>query len=703
MARFVKALMSAVLLLFLGIRVLAQSETTLIAPYVFLRGLQLPDQVRYTASFIKPTDDMVLRNVSVEITLPPDAVFTEMLVTRQIQFDVVRVNRQGALTLIWQISRVAADTPLDSFSFTVAQPLTSAVEFYIAWQSEDGTQAVENFLELPPLTTATQSQGQITVAQEGYLLVGETGVQVLAPVQSPPLSLTTRLLPTDFNPPLEYQGIWWCSLLEVVGLPQGTTADVIVPLRRPLAPFTMLQLFQQQFDNTWIALDGLALVTADGQYAMYTHPGGIVATGVEAELQPEIKPVSEIQIQPVDLPVVVAPPIEIVINPPVEVAPITDGSSNTVIITEYTAVPPPQVVVTQPPPLPTVAPITDGSSNTIISAENTAVPTIGAITDGSSNTVIITEYTAVPPPATATRNKTDNVTIIGGTLTTPPAAQPLSTQAIIDGSSNTIIIGENTIAPTEAITDGSSNTIIIGENTAVPLTVTATGNKTDNVIIIGGTLTTTPAALVTQPLGTVAPTIGAITDGSSNTIIIGENTIVPTEAITDGSSNTIIIGESTAAPLTATATLNVEPTNKTDNVIIIGGTLTTPPVALVTQSLPTQAITDGSSNTVIIGENTTIPTEAITDGSSNTISISETTATPTVVINNQPIATLQPPSGLPINIVLNPVSQDARPQPFGAGGVRIVIFTREAGDVLQCQVGQINCAILQRTPGKGLR
>ena len=122
MARLVKTLLSVLLLLSLVAGVQAQSETILVAPDVFLRGLQLSDQVRYTASFIKPTDDTVLRNVSVEITLPPDAVFTEMLVTRQVQFDVVRVNRQGALTLIWQISRVAADTPLDSFSFTLAQP-----------------------------------------------------------------------------------------------------------------------------------------------------------------------------------------------------------------------------------------------------------------------------------------------------------------------------------------------------------------------------------------------------------------------------------------------------------------------------------------------------------------------------------------------------------------------------------------------------
>ena len=51
----------------------AQTPPELIAPNLFLRGLQLPQGVRYTASFIKPADDLPLRNISVEMTLPADA------------------------------------------------------------------------------------------------------------------------------------------------------------------------------------------------------------------------------------------------------------------------------------------------------------------------------------------------------------------------------------------------------------------------------------------------------------------------------------------------------------------------------------------------------------------------------------------------------------------------------------------------------
>ncbi|HLA43649.1 MAG TPA: hypothetical protein VJZ27_09455 [Aggregatilineales bacterium] len=53
--------------------------------------------------------------------------------------------------------------------------------------------------------------------------------------------------------------------------------------------------------------------------------------------------------------------------------------------------------------------------------------------------------------------------------------------------------------------------------------------------------------------------------------------------------------------------------------------------------------------------------------------------------------------------VLNPESEGAELQPSGSGGVRVLIFTQADGAILQCQIGQINCLILQRRPGTGLR
>jgi len=40
--------------------------------------------------------------------------------------------------LIWQISRVDAETPLDAFAFTLAAPLNNELEFYMVWQDEQG-------------------------------------------------------------------------------------------------------------------------------------------------------------------------------------------------------------------------------------------------------------------------------------------------------------------------------------------------------------------------------------------------------------------------------------------------------------------------------------------------------------------------------------------------------------------------------------
>lgn len=258
----------------------AKAQDDPIAPHIFLRGVQFSQGVRYTASFIKPSDDSVLRNISVEITLPPSARLTEMLVSKQVDFDVVRVNQAGETTLIWQLLRVDANTPPDPFAFTLREPLTADIEFYIKWQSQDGTRLVENFFELPPLVNASQPEGQISPTLEGYAFVMRTGVQVSAPAPEVPYIMNVRVLSTDFNPPRQYGNIWWCSVLEILGLPQDTQVDVIVPLRSPVAPFTVLQLFQQQADDTnWLPLDSSAIVTADGQYVMYKHPGGIIATG----------------------------------------------------------------------------------------------------------------------------------------------------------------------------------------------------------------------------------------------------------------------------------------------------------------------------------------------------------------------------------------------------------------------------------------
>jgi hypothetical protein len=267
----------------------AQTQVAIIAPNVFLRGLQLSDGVRYTASLVKPSEGATFRNVSVEITLPAEAFFIEMTVDQQVQFDVIRINSQNQLTLIWQISRVEGDAPLAPFSFKLARPLANEVEFYIEWTTDDGLIIVENFYEVPPVSLADQATGQAALSDAQYSPIGTTGVQAAIDPANAPLIVDAHLLAGDFNPPAEYGDIWWCSILELFGSPVAAPMRVIVPLRLPIAPFTALQLFHQQADGTWLPLAEQGVVTADGQFVMYTHPGGVVASGGESKLAPEIQ------------------------------------------------------------------------------------------------------------------------------------------------------------------------------------------------------------------------------------------------------------------------------------------------------------------------------------------------------------------------------------------------------------------------------
>jgi hypothetical protein len=299
----IKYLLILVLLLAPVSLLQAQTDTPnpLLAPNIFLRGAQLPDSIRYTATFIKATDATPMRNISVEITLPASAFFNEMYVSNQVNFDVIRLNREQELTLIWQIGSLEAGENLDAFAFTLTRPLQNPVEFYIEWTDADGQVQVENFFDFPSLQPITESDGSVFPLPDSYLPVGNTGVQLASDSQASFIGVT--VLPNDFDPPAEFGDVWWCSVVELLGLEAGKTAQVIVPLRRPLAPFSALQLFQQQADGSWLPLaDQVAIVTADGQFASYTHPGGVVATGTDAANRQEIVLKEEVVIEVVEEP-----------------------------------------------------------------------------------------------------------------------------------------------------------------------------------------------------------------------------------------------------------------------------------------------------------------------------------------------------------------------------------------------------------------
>lgn len=583
--RYLTAFMVIVLLL-TSFLIPAQAQTQVIAPNVFLRGLQLADGVRYTAAFIKPSDNTAMRNMSVEITLPPDAEFLNMMVPQQAQFHVVRVNQAGALTLIWQTSRVAGEVPLDTFSFTVAQPLTSEVEFYLKWQTEDRLTVVENFLEVPPITVATDTEGSLSPLPEGgYEPIGNTGIQIAAPGNS--ALVAARMLADNFNPPEEFDDVWWCSLLELTGLDAGKTAEVIVPLRRPVAPFTALQMFQQQADGSWLALSTQAIVTADGLFAMYTHPGGLVATGGKEEIRAEV-------VVAVDL------------NIPVQAGFDQDELKDEFLVLEGDPNAPPAEANQEDEFKGDEVLLPPAGETTNVESDPNAPPAILGVSP-AEETVVASE--PEPNPLENERNQQ------GGEQQPQPAADR-----------------DNQAAQPAA---AASNTQVRPENQqAQPPASPGGANQTQ----------TTPFSLTTT-----VP-VAAPENTTTDTVASDQNTAVSGEAPPPGE-------EQPAAPAENTTT-----------------------VSDATEQINTTETTAASTNT-------TANSSSNTSGDSS--APVEETASPPALLNTV--------------IEINPLEGTTELQPFGSGGVRVAIFADSAGEVIQCQVGEISCATLNRRLGAGLR
>lgn len=471
----------------------AVTNSELPAPNVFLRGIEAVGGVRYAATFIKPSDGIEMRNVQVEISLPARTILTGIGVPRQV--GVAEVRENGATrTLAWNIPVVSASQQMDVLSFSVPVKISGPITFFMRWQDAAGVEHSEHFDDVPPVIEASESEAQRVVTESGYQAMGKSGVMVSAPVTEPPLTLSVRVLPVSFNPPAEFGAFWWCSLAEMSGVPTGESVDVVVPLRRPIAPFTKLALFQRNADGSWSLLPEAGTVTADGLSVAYAHPGGLVASGGEQELQPA----------------------------QVELEEASDGTSNTIAFAE---------VPSQPD---NVAPVegNDGSSNTIIISEPTPEPP--PVNDGNSNTIVFGEATPAPTTLAPTAEVEDGSsnTILIGEVTSTPALLP--TTDVVDGSSNTILIGEVTatpaLSPTTGAADGASNTIIIGEVTLTPTAAQSTNTPKPDL-----TLTFTPSPVLDvftntpEPGLTLTFTPSPTLDGFTNTPEAETPTIAATQ------------------------------------------------------------------------------------------------------------------------------------------------------------------------------
>ena len=341
-------------------------EPAVIAPTVFIRGMEGPTGTVYSVSVVKPEDDAVMTDLRGEIILPSGARLTDLLVPKSIDTAYGALNKDGAVGLVWEQAQVAKRAPLEPFSFVLDAPLTGELEFYLRWTDEKGRKVVENFFEVPPVLNASVAGEDINLTGEEYTRVGDTGVQLRAE-GSGELPLHVEVLPASFNPPASLGAIWWCSIVSIDGLPEGESVQVVVPLRRPVAPFTSLQMFGQAADGSWGSLNTTAIVTADGQYVTYVHTGGSIATGGPEEIQPE----------------------DVVVQPETAAAALGTAKESSGSTSEFSVF---------------TSTTRDRSGDTVVVEQPTAVPetaepTPGGIQDGSSNTIIIGESTAAPATA----------------------------------------------------------------------------------------------------------------------------------------------------------------------------------------------------------------------------------------------------------------------------------------------------------------
>jgi hypothetical protein len=222
--------------------------------------------------------------------------------------------------------------------------------------------------------------------------------------------------------------------------------------------------------------------------------------------------------------------------------------------------------------------------------------------------------------ADAATAKTERVVPTSTTLSEAPARDaPASLSEIVDGTSNTMLLGEEDgragsvragDAPAQSISDGSSNTIMLGEGLvgqmeyrdgsvrAGDAPAQSISDGTSNTIMLGEGL----VGQMEYRDGSVHPgdaPAQSISDGSSNTILLGEGLVDqmefrdgsvrtgdrPEHGIRDGTSNTILVGEKTSSP---DAVIGSED----DGVVGPGDPVASPP----------PAIADGTSNTLQLSE-----------------------------------------------------------------------------------------------------
>lgn len=262
----------------------AQSSPPFDFPQARLNGLISSEGTRYV--FILPYNNTdALYDLSVMVDLPLGTQLISAQQANTMQF-VGASATESAFRLYWRATEILSGELFPPFAFTIMQPLTDFIPATITWRdSLDQTQTTE--IILAPNTFNAVEGGasfnpEAPIPAEQFTFIGNSGVVIYTSQELPASAITVREAPATEDPPAELGDFWWCSGLELQGA-SGVT--VYVPLRKPLPPLMPLTLFAQ-IGGQWQILDVQGYVSADGLYAVYDHPGGLVFTGTEGENNP---------------------------------------------------------------------------------------------------------------------------------------------------------------------------------------------------------------------------------------------------------------------------------------------------------------------------------------------------------------------------------------------------------------------------------